>query len=344
MAGKTSVMLAVLATVVLMAYGVAGVLPPIAPTASGFITVNQEYGANLYYYFIQSQNNPATDPVVLWLQGGPGCSSLFGAFVENGPQVVLDDGSFVSNPWSWNTNASLIYIDSPVGTGFSYVEKSSGYARNEYTIAQELYTALYTFFFTLQPQLGNNDFYIFGESYAGKYVPYLATAVLENNLNASNKINLQAIGVGDGWVDPLIQSRTYSEFLKSHGLISTVVADASVAIYDAYAALVDAHLFAEADVVGNDLLELLVVAAGNVDVYDIDYKNGDPTDPLQNQLQVILNKPDVQKLLNAGTQQWQACADGPYFKLKEILINPLLLCSLISWPTSLFCCTTETSI
>eukprot|EP01102_Stenamoeba_stenopodia_P019147 TRINITY_DN713_c0_g1_i1.p1 TRINITY_DN713_c0_g1~~TRINITY_DN713_c0_g1_i1.p1 ORF type:complete len:447 (-),score=93.55 TRINITY_DN713_c0_g1_i1:92-1432(-) len=293
-----------------------GTIPPIAPTHSGFINVNPKYGANLYYYFLESQNDPSTDPVVLWLQGGPGCSSLFGLFVENGPHLVQQDGSFVSNPWSWTTNASVIWIDSPVGTGYSYVQNPSGYATNEQTISAELYTALYTFFFDLYPEYGQLPFYIFGESYAGKYVPWLATTVLTNNNNAANKINLRGIGVGDGWVDPEIQAGTYAPFLKEHGLIGAATEDASDLVYAAYKVLVEAHAFAEADVVGNALLELLVEAAGNVDVYDIRYKNGDPTDPLQAALGEVLNRPTVLQLLNATGQQWTACANGPYFKLE----------------------------
>jgi len=122
--------------------------------------------------------------------------------------------------------------------------------------------------------------------------------------------------VGDGWVDPEIQAGTYAPFLKEHGLIGSATEDASYLIYDAYKVLVDAHAFAEADVIGNALLELLVEAAGNVDVYDIRYKNGDPTDPLQAALGEVLNRAPVQQLLNATGQQWTACANGPYFKLE----------------------------
>jgi carboxypeptidase C (cathepsin A) len=70
-------------------------------------------------------------------------------------------------PDSSNFKATVIYIDSPVGSGYSYVKNSNGYATNEKTIGEELYTALSTFLFKLYPQYAKNDFYIFGESYAG---------------------------------------------------------------------------------------------------------------------------------------------------------------------------------
>jgi carboxypeptidase C (cathepsin A) len=291
--------------------------PDIAPTHAGFINVSPQDGAFLYYYFLESQNDPSTDPVFLWLQGGPGCSSLFGLFVENGPQIVDANGNFSPNPYSWTTNASMLWIDSPVGTGYSYVQNGD-YARNEQTVSADLYTALYAFFFELYPQYSQNDFYVFGESYGGKYVPWLASTIITENGNAQNAINLKGIGMGDGWTDPLIQAGTYSTFLKANGLINSLEEDAAGPIYESYKLLVDAHLYAEADVVGNALLELMVAAAGNVDVYDIRYHNGDPTDPLQAALGTVLNRQDVMTLLNATgtTSGWTACADSPYFGLE----------------------------
>jgi carboxypeptidase C (cathepsin A) len=174
--------------------------PDIAPTHAGFINVSPQDGAFLYYYFLESQNDPSTDPVFLWLQGGPGCSSLFGLFVENGPQIVDANGNFSPNLYGWTTNASMLWIDSPVGTGYSYVQNGD-YARNEQTVSADLYTALYTFFFELYPQYSQNDFYVFGESYGGKYVPWLASTIITENGNAQNAINLKGIGMGDGWTD-----------------------------------------------------------------------------------------------------------------------------------------------
>eukprot|EP01129_Flabellula_baltica_P008576 TRINITY_DN341_c0_g1_i2.p1 TRINITY_DN341_c0_g1~~TRINITY_DN341_c0_g1_i2.p1 ORF type:complete len:216 (+),score=35.30 TRINITY_DN341_c0_g1_i2:33-650(+) len=173
---------------------------------SGYVNVNKQYDANLFYLITESQNDPQTDPVILWLQGGPGCSSLFGAFIENGPSMINKDGSFSKNPYSWNTNATVIYIDSPVGTGYSYVSDSMGYATDEKTISAELYTVLYTVLFDLYPSLGKLPFYIFGESYAGKYLPWLGYTILEKNLNADREILLQGVGIGNGWVNPYVQT------------------------------------------------------------------------------------------------------------------------------------------
>jgi len=284
------------------------------PTDAGFIQVDAKSNANLYFYYLQSQNKPATDPVVLWLQGGPGCSSLFGLFVENGPFIIKEDGSFTANPYSWTANASVLWIDSPVGTGYSYSEDGD-YASDEQTIANDLYTALYTFFFKLHPELSKNQFYIFGESYAGKYVPWLASTIFKQNQKVPSKINMVGIGLGDGWVNPLLQTGSWAPFLYRNGLIAQFEVDIADGLYDTYSLLVQAHDFTGADFVGNFLLSGLMGAAGLGDPYDI-RKDSDPTDPLQDALGTWLNTKDTQQKLKAGNQEWQACSQGPYFALE----------------------------
>ncbi len=105
------------------------------------------------------------DPTILWLQGGPGCSSLFGAFVEHGPFIIQNDGSFVNNSFAWNTAANVLYIDSPPGTGFSTTNSTNGYDTNERAVAADLYKALQAFFRYNNGQYRSSSrFYIAGES------------------------------------------------------------------------------------------------------------------------------------------------------------------------------------
>ena len=95
--------------------------------------------------FFESRNNPATDPLVLWMTGGPGCSSEVALFGENGPCSVgpLGEDTHI-NPYSWNSNASLLYIDQPSGTGFSY--PLSGTDAGEAGVARDMYDFLQQFF------------------------------------------------------------------------------------------------------------------------------------------------------------------------------------------------------
>ena len=84
---------------------------------SGYLSASET--KKLHYWFVESQGNPASDPVVLWLNGGPGCSSMEGFFAEHGPLHLNDDETISMNPWAWNMNANMIYMEAPIGVGFS---------------------------------------------------------------------------------------------------------------------------------------------------------------------------------------------------------------------------------
>lgn len=179
---------------------------------SGYFTVNKQFHSNIFFWFFENRNVEA--PVLLWLQGGPGASSLFGLFEENGPFIVRQD-RIKFRTFAWTRTHSMLYMDSPVGTGYSFT--SGGYARNETTIGKNLYEALLQFF-TVFSEYQGNAFYISGESYAGKYIPALAYTIHTNNPSAKIKINLQGLAIGNGWTDPINQYQ-YSEYLYQIGLL-----------------------------------------------------------------------------------------------------------------------------
>ncbi|KAJ1418675.1 Serine carboxypeptidase, histidine active site [Sesbania bispinosa] len=94
---------------------------------SGYITVNEDHGRALFYWFFEAKSQPSNKPLLLWLNGGPGCSSIgYGAVVEIGPLLVNKNGEGLSfNTYSWNQEANLLFVESPVGVGFSYTNTSS---------------------------------------------------------------------------------------------------------------------------------------------------------------------------------------------------------------------------
>lgn len=172
---------------------------------------------SIFSLLFKAQNDAANAPVVLWLQGGPGASSLFGLFTENGP-IQIVDGKIQARKYSWNINTNLIYIDNPAGTGFSFTDNDNGYCRNEEDVGRDLYSALQQFF-TLFPQLRGNNFFVTGESYGGKYVPACSHAIHKGNQDNRNpKINLQGLAMGNGLCDPLHQLK-YGDYLYQLGLI-----------------------------------------------------------------------------------------------------------------------------
>ncbi|EDK98695.1 probable serine carboxypeptidase CPVL isoform 2 precursor [Mus musculus] len=168
---------------------------------AGYITVNQTYNSNLFFWFFPARMQPEDAPVVLWLQGGPGGSSMFGLFVEHGPYIITSNMTVVARDFPWTFTLSMLYIDNPVGTGFSFTDHFQGYATSEDDVAQDLYSALIQFF-TLFPEYAKNDFYVTGESYAGKYVPALAHYIHSLNPVRKFKIRLKGIAIGDAYTDP----------------------------------------------------------------------------------------------------------------------------------------------
>jgi cathepsin A (carboxypeptidase C) len=151
-------------------------LPSCAPLPSawysGYLSVTAT--KELHYVFIESLDKPATDPVLIWFNGGPGCSSLLGLFQENGP-FVIDDGETIikPNPFPWNKRANLLYIESPAGVGFSVATTPDDLLHSDMSQSDDAFEALKDFYRAF-PAYRSNDLYITGESYAGIYGPYLA--------------------------------------------------------------------------------------------------------------------------------------------------------------------------
>lgn len=156
---------------------------------AGYLTVDKAFNSNMFFWYFPAQNSPETSPVILWLQGGPGATSLIGLFGENGPFEVKTKKGLKLRPYTWTANHNVVYIDNPVGTGYSFTDEG-GYAQNETKVGADLYNALIQFF-QLFPDLQKNEFYVSGESYAGKYVPAIGYTILKNNPGAKLKINLQ---------------------------------------------------------------------------------------------------------------------------------------------------------
>jgi len=186
---------------------------------AGYINVNAAAGRNLFYWFVESQGNPSMDPLFIWLQGGPGCSSLFGFLTEHGPFKITSNGGVVLNEYSWNTNANIIYLESPAGVGFSY-NANGIYENGDNLTMHDAYTFLQKWF-QLYPEFQSNEFYVSGESYGGHYVPQLSWTILNGNKVANGtKINLQGMLVGNPWTDNFIDSWSVPPFIFYHHLCS----------------------------------------------------------------------------------------------------------------------------
>ncbi|ONM26629.1 Serine carboxypeptidase 1 [Zea mays] len=208
---------------------------------SGYVGVDGDGGGKraLFYYFVEADApDPASKPLVLWLNGGPGCSSLgVGAFSENGPfrpsgQVL------VKNEYSWNKEANVIYLETPAGVGYSYSADAAYYQG-----VDDKMTAMDNMVFLQRwlqkfPQYRGRDLYIAGESYAGHYIPQLAEAMVEFNNKEERIFNLKGVALGNPVLEFATDFNSRAEYFWSHGLISdaTFRAFTSACNYSRYVA------------------------------------------------------------------------------------------------------------
>ncbi|KAJ8605441.1 hypothetical protein CTAYLR_003325 [Chrysophaeum taylorii] len=189
----------------------------IAETYAGFFEIDTD----AFTYFVFCKYDPSA-PVVLWLQGGPGASSLFGLFTEIGP-IGVENGTVYARDYAWPFN--LLFLDNPLGTGFSYTTRADRMATNETTIGRDLAEAARQFFL-LFPEYSGNDFYVAAESYGGKYAPTCAYHLL------GQLPNLKGISIGDGAFDPRHQFEGFGQLAYA---LSMADADER-RVYEAYEA------------------------------------------------------------------------------------------------------------
>jgi carboxypeptidase C (cathepsin A) len=204
---------------------------------SGFLTVDEAHGRNIHYWYVESTRDPDNDPVILWTNGGPGCSGLLGFGTEFGPFRFNRDGSLSLNPFTWNSIANIVYIEQPAGVGFSYSNQpESDYVTGDPQAAVDNFKVIQEFFKRF-PQRKNNDFYIASESFGGHYIPQLALEIMDRNVDGA--IRFRGFLVGNPYVDPFSNDVTMMQTYYMHGLFAKPVYDhwksmcADKATYDA---------------------------------------------------------------------------------------------------------------
>ncbi|RKP37085.1 Alpha/Beta hydrolase protein, partial [Dimargaris cristalligena] len=169
---------------------------------------------------IRAPHNPHKK-LVVWFNGGPGCTSLDGVFLENGPYQFTgtpDNIQIVPRDWSFTQQAVMLYVDQPLGTGFSYApeeEYSTHYADLTYRVFRFL-----TGFYALFPELDPFDIYLAGESQAGVYIPYIAQDMLRRSDAKvdGHTFALKGLMIGNGWLDPLPQYRAVLDMARAQNL------------------------------------------------------------------------------------------------------------------------------
>ena len=185
----------------------------------GFVPVNETTGRFFYYYFVEAIKASDSAPLVLWFNGGPGCSSLGrGALMEHGPFRVHSDGkTLFRNPYAYNNEANMLYLESPAGVGFSYTNTPEDMIDpTDNKTAEDNYMFLVKWLERF-PEYKERELYISGQSYAGHYVPQLADLILQRNKQTF--INLRGLLLGNPGLDRQVESDSVKPFLVSHALI-----------------------------------------------------------------------------------------------------------------------------
>ena len=165
---------------------------------SGYLAVGEH--KQLHYWLVEAENAPDSAPLVLWLNGGPGCSSLDGFIYEHGPFRTdpTDPTKLVRFAHTWVQHAHMLYLEAPAGVGFSYSTDAADYQTNDDQTASDSAEGMQAFF-TAFPRYRKHAFFIAGESYAGVYVPTLAEAILSLvDRGTWEGAELKGIAVGNG--------------------------------------------------------------------------------------------------------------------------------------------------
>ncbi|KAA6416163.1 MAG: carboxypeptidase S1 [Lasallia pustulata] len=293
---------------------------------SGYFSVG--INMNMWFWFFEARNSPNTAPLATWFNGGPGCSSMIGLFQENGPCQFYNGASQPSlNPYSFNNYANMLYVDQPIGTGFSY---GTDDVTSTVTAAPYVWTLLQAFYAQF-PQYENREFGVFTESYGGHYGPEFAdyfeqqnAAVAAGTVKGEN-IDLIALGINNGWFDPVLQYKAYVDYSYNNTYKPLISASDHTSYLNTYttsclpplqscASSGSNSACSNAQSVCYNDIEGPLSQSADFDVYDIRELSNDPYPPAT--YTSYLANPSVTKAIGAQSQ-YTECPSAPYDKFSK---------------------------
>uniref|UniRef100_A0A0E0L682 Carboxypeptidase n=1 Tax=Oryza punctata TaxID=4537 RepID=A0A0E0L682_ORYPU len=303
-----SLVFVVLAAVSLSAS--AAVLPRGAlPTKSGYLPIPPT-NASLYFAFYEATEpvtTPATTPLLVWLEGGPGCSGFLSNFLQIGPYLFAG-GSLSPNPFAWNRRFGLLFIDSPLGTGFSVAPSPAAIPTNQSVVAEHILAALQSFY-SLEPSFRARPLFLTGESYAGKTIPTAGALIVATNptLPEQQRINLRGVAIGNGMTHPVTQVTTHADIAYFMGLINGKQKREVEAMQARAVALTREERWREAYLAREGLLKWMENASGVASLFDVGVTTSLEAEAAA--LTPLLNGAEAKGALGApGDVEWKMCS------------------------------------
>ncbi|KAL1920372.1 uncharacterized protein VTP21DRAFT_749 [Calcarisporiella thermophila] len=324
---------------------------PTVKQISGYLDTDRD--SHFFFWFFESRSNPEKDPLVIWLNGGPGCSSMMGLFMELGPCRMRENGSGTDfNKFGWNSNASVIFLDQPLNVGYSYGNSDTS---TSLMAAKDVYAFL-QLFLKENPKFAKVDFHVAGESYAGHYVPNIGSVIHKSNkgsfesdvlkaqANTLQKINLKSLLIGNGLTDPLVQYKYYEQ-MGCRNTYRPVLSRTQCArmnqssptcsrqISNCYATG-DAGTCERATSYCNQVMISPFQSTGK-NIYDIrkECTGGGLCYPITDAIESYLNRADVKKAVGAKVSKYESCnfdvynnfvSAGDWMMPSQRLLPPLL--------------------
>ncbi|KAJ5673856.1 Carboxypeptidase [Penicillium macrosclerotiorum] len=181
-------------------------------------------GNEIFFWLFQPEDPARDEDLIIWFNGGPGCSSLVGLTGGNGPFSFISNSTQLErNPYSWTQLGHVLYVDQPVGTGFSTASNPYPVRNNEQVT--ESFTKWLDGFWTYFPHLRSKKIHLMGESYAGIYIPYFAAGLLHNP--SSPSLNIRSMSLGDGsWANAAaLSSVAMGSYMHAHATMLKVPQD-----------------------------------------------------------------------------------------------------------------------
>nr|AEE62385.1 unknown [Dendroctonus ponderosae] len=291
----------------------------------GYVTVRD--GAHMFWWlhYTTATPDPTEKPLLIWLQGGPGASSTqYGNFEEIGPI----DSDLNERNTSWVKYANVLFVDNPVGTGFSYVN-SNEFATTNQQIAQDFVELLQGFYQAL-PQFENVPLYIFCESYGGKMTAEIGLNLYQAIERGEIRSNFKGVGLGDSWISPVDSCLTWAPYLYNQGFLDTQQYNLLNQQALQLKTLVDEGKWFEATDAWGDLESSVANYANDVDFYNVLTKISG------NFLKNTLYKPDGEKvgdeefLMNKQVKQalgleqdWGRQSNDVFYYLQTDFMKPV---------------------